>query len=234
MKKAFLLTCIVLTTLSSAVGQLAFGPEAGINVSTISMKYGTGGSGGKLTSETGFKGGGLLDLRMGSRSNFYFQPGVFFSQGGAIFPGYYGNQKVVVNYVQIPANLVLKVWSDNDQFFVGAGPYFSTVGGGKSSGKGYMGKIRIGTYDEYDDIEGDDFGFGLQMGYQFGFGLFLRGQYQLGIINVVPNYNPTWGPSYQFTGENRVFSVTVGWLFHSRRDRDRGYPSFRKTGRYHY
>jgi outer membrane protein OmpA-like peptidoglycan-associated protein len=107
-----------------------------------------------FTGRSGIHAGFMADLRLSEKSNFYFQPGVFFFTKGrnyqtniidslvvlktATGPGrppaadsivnttYFESRKQFLNYIDIPFNLVYKLkLGKKVKFIVGAGPYVS-------------------------------------------------------------------------------------------------------------
>ncbi len=222
MKKIISTLLFIFAVTGELHAQFSFGPEVGIDISTIKIKKNNNSgyyySIPSQSSIVGFKGGGVIDCRLGPNSGFHFQSGVFFSSEGA---GFGNGQQLVVNYLQIPANLVYKFSTGpDDYFFIGAGPFTGFVVGGSITSYGTTHHIKTGSDPNSDDVEPNDWGLGFQAGYQFGFGLFLRGQYLTSGTSVIPNENN------DIAGFNHVFSITTGWLFGGKQERSR-YPHYR-------
>ncbi|MDR3678828.1 MAG: outer membrane beta-barrel protein [Flavipsychrobacter sp.] len=205
--KNILLIILAAGVAAVAHAQVALGPEIGINISNIKLnkEYQTG--------EHGFRGGGILDIRLGKNSIVYFQTGAFSSVEGAGF-GYGTNSgKLVIDYLQVPANLVFKFWTVGDNhFFAGVGPYTGLVVGGTATENGDTRKIITGRNTSKDDVRPNDIGLGFQAGYQFAFGLFFHAQYGFSIMNIAPDEN-SYGANNQINAKNSVFSYSAGWLF---------------------
>ena len=86
--------------------------------------------------------GFIADLRLSTRSNFYFQPGVVFHNKGRKFADslsnssgdFYQTRKQFVNYIDLPLNLVYKIkLGAKSKFVLGAGPYLSLFYNGRES-----------------------------------------------------------------------------------------------------
>jgi|GEM_PF-5060774 len=221
MKKIPFIALFIFVITGVVNAQFSFGPEAGINISTIKIKTNSGSGYYSVPSQStivGFKGGGLIDCSFGSNSSFHFQSGVFFSSEGS---GFGNGQTLVVNYLQIPANLVIKFSTGtDDNIFIGIGPFAGAVVGGTVTSTGTTHKIKFGSDPNSDQVESNDWGLGFQVGYQFGFGLLLRGQYQTSGTSVIPNENS------DIAGFNHVFSITTGLLIGGRQEKSR-YPRYR-------
>ena len=116
--------------------------------------------------------------------------------------------------MKIPVNILWKFGKPKgERFFVG--PYFAfNLGGTLKDNSSYGGstsaKLNIGA-GVGDDIKGFDFGVGLNLGYQLTNGLFIRGHYQYGLVNLLPQGDAN------NTMRNYNFGVTVGFLINTKK-----------------
>ena len=159
-----------------------------------------------------------------------FQPGLFFNQKGTKDKYSYGqgndrvyvNNKVRVNYLEIPLNLQLKFGRPyRGQFFIGGGPYLAFAIGGEIDARETLrtdnGNSIVLVDDEYDleigddefddDIKGSDAGINLNLGFMAPRGFFVRGNTGIGLANILPGGND------DYDWKNFSLSLTVGMLF---------------------
>lgn len=113
---------------------------------------------GFYKGRTGFHAGFLADIPLGSKSVLYFQPGVSFYTKGRKFNQTFDtsssitavNSTQFVNYVVIPANLVLK-FGKKTKFIIGGGPYGGFFYNGKETSK-TITTTGISQSDENNDL----------------------------------------------------------------------------------
>lgn len=227
MKKLLLFVVLALGSAGASAQWIRVGPEVGANWSRFNVDdpYADNADFG---ARIGWKVGGIVDI--GFDRMFSIQPGVFFNQKGSTdkysehLGGTYAtyNNKVRVNYLELPLNFQLKFGRPRrGQFFIGAGPYVAFAIGGEVKERRTLrennGTPIVTTSDQYDleigdnaqrdDIKGTDAGLNLNLGFQAPRGFFIRGNSGIGLTNIVP------GGGDDYTWKNLSMSLTVGMLF---------------------
>jgi hypothetical protein len=205
---------------------LQFGVKGGLNIANITIS--NAGDVDDNRSIPSFNVGGYVDLPLAPV--FSLQAGLMVSGKGAKYTS--GDKssdnwyEVKTNpiYLELPVNAVGKIpLGDQFKLIVGAGPYLAMGIAGKNS---VEGKLLGASFSddkniEYGDDEPDNNGSQGQGTFKrFDFGLnFLAGlelghftvnaNYGLGLTNMNPGSENDEGDKYK----NRVFSVSVGFLF---------------------
>jgi hypothetical protein len=209
--KKFTLTFILTTATAIAFAQtINFGIKAGLNLSelthTNSAVYGS-------SFLTGFNAGGIVDIGF---QNFSIQPGVFFSTKGekdqsefiGSNPGGQGtvniSSKIVLNYIEVPVNLLYKSKiAPLITLNLGGGPY---IGYGLSQTLTLSDPNTTPNYsnDHKFIYKNPDYGINFIAGIEINKMFFIDAGYDLGLNKLT---------SDDSTGENRVISISVGYLF---------------------
>ncbi len=232
MKKHILTLGLALMALSQSNAQsMAIGPEAGVNLSTMTYKHNGANNSGEYLP--GLKVGGVFDI--GLSRMLSLQPGLLFQMKG------YKNdftstvvinnlsyqqtqeQTLRANYLEIPLNLQLNLDAGPGYFFVGAGPYAAFALGGTVDSKttrtlamGTEGtstttetshSLNVGDNVATDDVMGTDVGLNINTGYRWNSGLFLRGNAGFGLMNIQP------GGDDMNSLHNFSVALSVGYLF---------------------
>lgn len=160
---------------------------------------------------TGGHFGFMADLRLSGKSNFYFQPGVYFSTKGRKYQSpltdstvvftrpllpdsvvetqYIENRKQFLNYIDIPLNLVYKLrLGKKSSFFIGGGPYVAFFYNGFERSDKTIINVSLNTEENKDLPVGKGTGqyktldYGLNAVAGFEFGrIFLRGNFSQGL-----------------------------------------------------
>jgi len=233
MKKLICLFGIGLMAASAAKAQhISLGPEAGLNLYTVSSRYDGYKESNKMIP--GFKIGGVVDF--GLTRHFSIQPGMFFTTKGAMqkttdrttvgstTTTLTTKDQLWLNYFEIPVNFLYHAnYSRTGRFFAGGGPYMAALLGGKikndrtrtvtndngttTSHSSNTYSVNIGDNGATDDVRGGDVGINMQAGYEFRSGLLLRYNLGLGIANIMPD-----GDSDNYM-HNIGMSFTVAYLF---------------------
>jgi len=228
MKKCILLMSMALIGAGNSFAQrIKVGPEIGVNWSKFNADDPTVDD-DDFRMRAGLKVGGIVDI--GFDRMFSFQPGLYFNQKGARdkfsvpVPGgrEYSNNKIRVNYLEIPLNFQLKFGRPyRGQFFIGAGPYFAFAISGDVDIKRTVRydngtsvvladddyDLEIGNNERDDDIKGSDAGINLNLGFMAPRGFFIRGNSGIGLANVLP------GGNNDYSWRNFSLSLTAGFLF---------------------
>ena len=209
MKKILLTFCLfsTITTISFAQS-FNFGVKAGLNLSNYSVNPPTTWGTKNLT---GFHAGVIADIGL---KNISIQPGLFFTTKGEVIPenmmqntgqnlGVY-NAKEVLNYIELPVNLLYKVKAAPlVKIYFGGGPYlaYGISGHGTQAGA-------FSTYTVHFDSNGyknPDYGFNFVAGVELFKKLLIDANYGLGLGNL--------SRADGLTIRNRVIGVSVGYLF---------------------
>ncbi|MGX5688821.1 porin family protein [Arcticibacter tournemirensis] len=198
MKKVFL-SLSLLFVMGAVFGQeVKYGLKAGVNFAN--QTFSSSGISVSLSSLTSFHFHGFVDY--GVSPNFSIQPGIGVSGKG--FKSDSGEEEAEVNvmYLDIPVNALAKFPVSFGKIFLGGGPY----AGVKLSEK-Y--KLEGETLDEDESsFNTADFGVNFLGGLEFNNGLTLNANYGLGLINVMKDSELA-----DVTAKNKVFSLSVGFLF---------------------
>jgi Outer membrane protein beta-barrel domain len=221
MKKLILSVFAVFVMLSGFAQTVSFGVKAGINFSNQSLSgyalYGLA----KNQSTTGFNVGGIMDIGFG---NFSIQPGLFYSTKGEEIPAH-PNQNAAdgptdyiiptatynFRYIELPVNFIYNApVSKALRIQFGAGPYFGY--GVSADTKTFYAQIP-GSFDDSQSPGGHyknpDIGANFLAGLEVEKRFLIDVQYSVGLVNVSNIHNAY--PASDI--KNRVFSVSVGYLF---------------------
>ena len=195
----------------TAISAQGFGLRGGLNLSNL-----TGDGIEDAEMKTGFHIG--LDYEIAVAPDFYFAPGLLFSTKGTKFEesegGVSAEFKVVLNYLEVPLNLVYKPVLGEGNLILAFGPYLGYALGGKykieASGGGESisidEDINFGS-DEEDDFKPLDMGANISFGYMFAGGLSVQLNTQLGLINI-----DSAGDS-DYPIKNTGFGLALGYRF---------------------
>lgn len=133
MKKIYLLALLFIACTGARAQKVSYIFTAGFN----EFKAGNGGMYPHDHFVSGYNFGSLLDIRWG---NISLQPGwLFTTKGGTskdvhfsytdphTFQRLYGegNERVRLNYIEVPANVIYWLKAPHGEFFIGAGPYMA-------------------------------------------------------------------------------------------------------------
>jgi hypothetical protein len=191
----------------SASAQLRIAPEIGFNLTGLKENGNATDNDMRFTS----KAGAILDVPLDS--NFYLQPGLFYSMEGQSITDYV----VATNYLQVPVNVIYKIGrKSNDRFFVGLGLYAGYAISDKLKSGNEHQNLPIGN-NKQDDLKPFDFGANVRVGREMQNGLFLAAQYSLGFINTYPGSN--------YNEKNWVISITIGYFFHLKHKKEITIPT---------
>lgn len=226
MKIKFFLFAAVLFLVTNIYAQPSVRVRAGINLANISTT--DDGRVNEAQQLTSFQVGLIGDLPLGGF--FSFQPGLIYTGKGAKAQSGDENSanyyKATFNpyYLEIPANLVLKVPVGlSGKIFVGAGPYLAMGVSGKNK---VEGKVLGVAFSRESSIEfsNDDpttldyeegAGFGIMKRFDYGLNgtagiegksIVLGINYGLGLAKLQSGSDNTEDNN----NKNRVFSITVG------------------------
>ena len=182
-----------------------------------------------FTPRTGIHAGFIADIALGSKSDFFFQPGVIFYNKGRKFSQDFDTslsslmnikKTEFVNYVDIPFNLVYKFkFGKKAKFIIGGGPYANVFFTGKlktetlNVSSSPAGTQLLLTTDENNDPPVGDgpgkykiFGYGVNglAGFEFG-RVFITGNYSRGLDNF---FKPVDYDASSY--KHQVIGATIG------------------------
>lgn len=207
MKKFLFLVLTTTLLIGNGYSQKAkFGFMGGLTLGSQSTKS----SGLKISgnSRAGFTLGVLADVNLSD--NFSFQPSLNFTQKGGKYDfsdlGLPGSGKVdfVLNYIEVPLNVLFKANAGKGKFFFGAGPSLSFgMSGTVKSDNSPDEDVKFGSGDN-DDLKPFDFGGNVLAGYELSSGVFIALNYNTTLNNIAIESDATTRNSY--------FGIRIGYL----------------------
>ena len=227
-KIATLVTVLVigLSSVVSAQG-ISFGIRAGVNMQNINGKD-MGGD--KLTNKLipGFNAG--INVEIPVAPEFYVQPGLLFSTKGAQTSEVNGSliegtSKLHLSYVELPINFLFKPALGSGHMVLGFGPYVAYGVGGKFNIDGklgpisynqdldvvYQNKVVVGDAVDKVYVRPFDAGANFIIGYETGMGLSAQLNAQLGLLEMIPDYEGL--DMKKATQKNTGFGISLGYRF---------------------
>lgn len=186
-----------------------------------------------LKSSTGFKFGVVAEVPVAE--SFVFMPELNFVNKGAkqlqdetstiagITFSTKVDNKISLNYLELPLNFAYKSMGTSGSFFGGLGPVLSYGLSGKSKSHEtvtfagssqdttaeytvkFDGKKDAEVTDDNQHLKGLEIGADVFAGYELNNGLFLKVQYNMALTNANPNANRSFKPSY--------FGIGLGYMF---------------------
>lgn len=244
MKKVFLTAATAALALGANAQQSRYGIEIGAHLGNLVQELPElngqgGGTIGVIQKEhvdgrpnLGLRAGFVADF--GISDNFSIQPGLQFVMKGVRYEQSYDigdntngsegefQQKLNINYIEVPVNVQYKTREDGTGFFVGAGPYVGYAFAGKVVTQAKTTTYVNGTRTENstdideelefgdnatDDLKNLDVGVGLNVGYMLPMGAFVRGYGQYSFSNIYPV------PEEMYERKNYGFGISIGYMF---------------------
>jgi hypothetical protein len=230
MKKLFLLLCLSLGVNQLFAQKVNWGVKAGLNSSTIvhpSQSQSATGVNNFIDQRiTGYHVGIFSDIAF---EKFSVQPALIYSTKGGRYENsaenystsgvvrLYVNNKTVLNYLEIPVNVLYKIPFSKGKIFIGGGPYAAIglsgkydnsvqaiayySGGPFTASSKSQGNIVFGSGN--NDYRLLDFGLGLLGGVELKNGLLFSANYSTGLSNTTR--------STSITTKNNLFGFSVGY-----------------------
>ena len=199
--------CLFILMFNYAEAQVRFGPKAGVNFSTMTLK--SSGISIDPKNMTGFQAGVIAEISLGK--NFALQPGFMYSAKGSNY--YISALEVDVtinpNYLEVPVNAIYKIGASPLNILLMAGPYLGYGIGGNYSMSSVQttidDAIKFGSGED-NDLKPFDAGVNLGAGvelsrFQVAF------QYCMGLTNLAP---VTDNSAEQ---KNKVMTISLAYLF---------------------
>jgi len=211
MKKLFILSsaAFFLCGSNARSQEVRFGVTAGATFSNFRADMGDESYTGN--SKPGFTTGILVDIPVSKQ--FSFQPALNYVQKGSkdetTEPGYTYKVKTILNYLEVPLNVLYNTRGSKGNFFIGAGPSLSIGLSGKSSeesaGQKSSEKIKFGNGDNAD-LKSIDCGANILAGYETKSGFLVSANYYHGLSNLMPDY------THESKFNNKYFGIKVGYM----------------------
>jgi hypothetical protein len=162
-----------------------------------------------LTSKTkpAFTIGAAFDVPVGSSMSF--RPSLNYVQKGGHIKMTGMEDKLTINYLEVPLNIAYDLKTTTGKYFLGAGPSLSMGLSGKDKWsldrESGSDKIKFGPHDDFKRFEA---GLNFLMGYQSKRGMSLAASYNTALSNSVSSND---GFNSRFY--NRYFAVRIGYMF---------------------
>lgn len=237
MKKTVAILVAALLLSNTITAQTRFGLNGNFLITNATAKQDNGNGGTEdvrgLKSSTGFKFGVVAEVPVAE--SFFFMPELNFVNKGAkqleeetttiagtTFSSKSDN-KISLNYLEIPLNFAYKSTGSSGSFFGGLGPVLSYGLSGKSTSHHtvtyagtsqdttvsftvkFDGKKDADVTDDNLHLKGLEIGADVFAGYALNNGLFFKVQYNMALTNANPNKNSSFKPNY--------FGVGLGYMF---------------------
>jgi hypothetical protein len=199
------LVLVIMFAFSGAQAQVMFGPKAGMNLSTMTLKS----SGISLDPKmvVGFHVGVISEI--GLAENLKLQPGVLFTTKGSKYELTFLDQtyefSIVPGSIEVPVNVLYSFGTGTVKLNLFAGPYFALGITGKSKSAGTTEDISFGSSAD-DDMKPFDFGLNIGAGVNIN-NILISAQYGIGLANLAPD------TSNDTEMKNKVIGISVGYLF---------------------
>jgi hypothetical protein len=207
-KYIFVILTLILITRVATAQEMRFGVLGGVNLQNINGKD---SDGDKLenTLIPGFHAG--VNILIPVADEIYFQPGLLFSTKGAeIF--YNQFDKIRMNYIEVPLNLVYRGQLGNNFILLGLGPYLgyalngNLITGDNKTKLNFDNEVGVFTASVMRRF---DAGANIFAGYELGSGLFFTLNSQLGLLKI----NPDVAGDDDLSWKNTGFGLSVGYRF---------------------
>jgi len=227
--KLLTISAILLFSTLALQAQIGFGLLGGVNFQNINGKE---SNGDKLSN------GLLVGFHLGVNANiplvedFYFQPGLLFSQKGARnnffnMPAKAANDNynttTRISYIEIPLSFLYRPQVGNGHVLLGFGPYVAFGIGGKQKAEigdfSYEQKIAFKneiSESEFLDVHNAyfrrfDAGANIFFGYEIPMGVFLQLNAQLGMLKINPVHS--WDSGDETAYKNTGYGLSIGYRF---------------------
>jgi hypothetical protein len=220
-KTIFILTafcfCLSLTALSQ---KTRVGITGGIDAANLSKTIGGADKDGEY--KIGMIAGLQLEVPLGKKNKFSFQPDMHYIQKGAatipttpIFNKIY----TALRYVEVAPNFVRNFNFEKGTFYIGGGPYLGLPLPSKEVTHS-AGSPNVETNITFgnavaNNYRGVDYGGNVVMGYRMKNGLFVSANYIQGIRNLIPQEQLDLPGRADDKIKNIGFAIRFGYLFNT-------------------
>jgi hypothetical protein len=218
-KTIFILTVFSFCLSSTALAQKTrVGVTGGIDAANLSQTIGGADRDGEY--KIGLIAGMQLEVPLGKKNKFSFQPDLHYIQKGAakipttpVFNKIY----TAIRYAELTTNFVRNCNFEKGTFYIGGGPYLSLPLPSKNVTHS-PGAENIETVISFgnavaNDYRGVDYGVNLVLGYRMKNGLFVAANYIQGARNLIPQEKLDLPVYANDKVKNIAFAVRVGFLF---------------------
>ncbi|MGH2554046.1 MAG: outer membrane beta-barrel protein [Chitinophagaceae bacterium] len=218
-KTIFIFTAFIFCLSFTARSQKSrVGLSGGISFANLSQTIGGADRDGEY--RIGLTGGMQLEMPLGKKNKFSFQPDLHYIQKGAsIIPTSPINNKmyVALRYAELAPNFVRNFKAGKGAFYLGGGPYMAFPLPSKfvSHSAGTPSVLTDVSFGNAvaNNYRGVDFGGNVVMGFRMGNGLFVSANYIQGARNLVPEEVSKLPASVDDKIKNIAFALRVGYLF---------------------
>jgi hypothetical protein len=206
MKKIFYLSILFILLIKQGNCQK---PGIGLHFGGTFASYKSKADDLSFSSKTklAFTVGVAFDRPMGTKMSF--RPGLNYVQKGGNVKETGVEDKLTINYLEIPLNVVYDIKIPEGKFFVGGGPSLSMGLSGKDKwafdNESGIDKIKFGAHEDLKKFEA---GLNFLTGYQSKKGVLIAASYNTALSNSV---SPNDGYNSHFY--NRYFALRVGYMF---------------------
>jgi len=220
-KTIFILTAFSLCLSITAFSQKArVGLTGGISVANLSKTIGGADKDGEY--RIGIMTGIQLEVPLGKKNKFSFQPDLHYIQKGAstipttpLFNKIY----TALRYAELAPNFVYNFSRTKGTFYLGGGPYIGLPLPSKNVTHS-AGADNIETDISFgnavaNDYKGVDYGGNAVMGYRMANGIFVSLNYIQGARNLIPKEKLDLPGAADDKVKNIAFGIRVGYLFHN-------------------
>ena len=224
MKKVLLTAAIAVLGFTSIKAQnVSFGAKAGMNISTIGGDFGNygdywdGDASDNVKSRVGFHVGGLAEIMINEK--FAIQPEILFSSQGFKTEYSSGSERaesnVNLSYINVP---VMAKFFPIENLSIEAGPQVGFLVSAKEdyeyTDSDFPEYNESSDEDVKDSVNGIDFSMNIGVGYELDMGVFFQARYCFGMSKVDDEgYYDDFYDNYSFSRKNRVFQLSVGYMF---------------------
>lgn len=210
-----LILCLSFTALSQ---KTRVGITGGISFANLSRTIGGVDKDGEY--RIGITAGMQLEVPLGKKNKFTFQPDLRYIQKGAaeISKTPTLNQiYTALRYAELAPNFVYNFNASKGTFYMGGGPYLGLPLPSKNVTHA-AGAANVETDISWgnavaNDLKGVDYGGNVVMGYRMKNGIFVSANYIQGIRNLVPKDKLDLPGGGNDKVKNIAFSIRVGYLF---------------------
>jgi hypothetical protein len=196
MKKLLFLVVFAGIGFQLSAQETRFGVKAGATFSKWAVEVG-GEKEEDYKNRVGFQFGFLADVPVGNAISF--QPQINFTSKGSAEEHDGHLDKIVVNAIDIPLNLVFR----SSSFFAGIGPNLGINLSASVKEEGESEEITIGN--DPGNLKRMDFGANVMVGLEFKNGLFISAQYTPGFVNLSPDNG--------VTARSNFAGISLGYFF---------------------
>jgi hypothetical protein len=220
-KTIFILTAFIFCLNITALSQKTrVGVTGGITEANLSRTIGGADKDGeyRLGIITGFQ----LEVPLGKKNKFSFQPDLHYIQKGAaqipttpVFIKIY----TALRYAVLAPDFVRNCKTGKGTFYFGGGPYIGFNLPSKNVTH-TAGAPNVETDISFgnaiaNDLKGVDYGGNVVMGYRMNNGIFVSANYYQGVRNLVPGDKLDLPASADDKIKNIAFAIRVGYLFNN-------------------